>query len=147
MNNPLEGGCACGAIRYRCDGDPVTLFKCHCRDCQRATGAPFVAAIMVPIKSFQFTKGTPVYYATPSARGGENTRSFCGVCGSRLTGGQRGHLWPFISITASSLDDPGWYKPQVHFFVSQAQPWDLLNDDLPKHDTYPPKPAKKAEGK
>ncbi len=144
MDKPIEGGCACGAVRYLCDAEPVVMFKCHCKDCQRASGGGFNAAMMVPIKDFKFTKGTPVYYSVPSTRGGENTRSFCGVCGSRLTGGQRGHLWPFIGITASSLDDPSRYKPQMHFFVSQAQAWDVINDDLPKHDTYaPPKPEKK----
>ncbi len=135
---PIEGGCACGAIRYRCEAEPVRTFLCHCRDCQQATGGPFVAAILVPIKAFKFVKGMPTYYTTPSTRGGENKRSFCGVCGSRLTGGQRHAPWPYIGITASSLDDPSWYKPQMHFFVSQAQPWDIINDDLPKHDLYPP---------
>lgn len=142
MKTPFEGGCACGEIRYRCDAEPVTMFKCHCRDCQRATGAPFVAALLVPVKALTFTKGTPTYYAVPSTRGGENTRGFCGKCGSRLTGGQRGHLWPFIGITASSLDEPALYQPKEHYFVSQAQPWDLMNDDLPKHELYPPKPPK-----
>lgn len=140
MKKPIEGGCACGAIRYRCEADPVRMFKCHCRDCQRATGGPFVAAMMVPVAAFRFVKGTPTYYATPSAKGGENTRSFCGTCGSRLTGGQRGPSWPFIGITASSLDDPSVYRPESHFFVSQAQPWDIIEDDLPKHDMYPPPP-------
>jgi hypothetical protein len=139
--SPLEGGCACGAIRYRCDAEPVMMFKCHCRDCQRATGGPFVAALLVPVKAFKWVKGEPTFHAVPSARGGTNTRSFCGVCGSRLTGGQRGHLWPFIGITAASLDDPSRYKPQMHLFASQAQPWDEINDDLPKHEQYAPRPG------
>jgi len=142
MNIPFEGGCACGAVRYRCEAAPLRMFKCHCRDCQKAVGGPFVAALLVPIKSFRFTKGTPSTYAVPSARGGTNTRSFCGVCGSRLTGGQRGHLWPFIGITATSLDDPSVFKNEMHLFVSQAQPWDVIGDDLPQHATYPPDPPK-----
>lgn len=142
MKQPFEGGCACGAIRYRCEGEPVRMFFCHCRDCQRATGGPFASVVMVPVRAFRFTQGTPVSYATPSARGGENTRSFCGFCGSRLTGGQRGHLWPFIGVAVSSLDDPGVFKPEMHFFVSQAQPWDRITDDLPQHPTYPPKPPR-----
>lgn len=142
MKLPLEGGCACGAVRYRCDAEPVRMFQCHCRDCQRATGGPFVAGLLVPRKAFQFVKGTPLYYTVPSARGGTNTRGFCGVCGSRLTGGQRGPEWPFIGITASSLDDPDQFKSQMHVFASQAQPWDNLEDGLPKHDTYAPPPDK-----
>ena len=136
--NPIEGGCACGAIRYRCEGEPVRMFKCHCRDCQRATGGPFVAAVLVRRKEFHWVKGAPVFYARPSAMGGTNTRSFCGECGSRLTGGQREAPAAFIGITVSSLDDPTWFQPQMHLFVSQAQPWDVIKDDLPQHDTYPP---------
>lgn len=115
------------------------MFQCHCRDCQRSTGGPFVAALLVPLKAFAFVKGAPTYHAVPSARGGTNTRSFCGVCGSRLTGGQRGGHWPFIGITASSLDDPSVFKNEMHLFVSQAQPWDRITDGLPQHATYPPK--------
>ena len=112
--------------------------KCQCRDCQRATGSGFVTAILVRKKAFKFVKGTPKIYSTPSLRGGSNVRSFCGECGSRLTGGERPPAGAFIGITASSLDDPSWVRPQAHFFVSQAQPWDVISDDLPKHETYPP---------
>jgi hypothetical protein len=139
LKSLIEGGCACGNIRYTCDAEPITMFKCHCRDCQRATGGPFVAAVLVPIKNFRFLKGAPTFYSTESTRGGTNTRSFCGVCGSRLTGGQRHAPWPYIGIVVSSLDDPTLYKNQMHFFVSQKQPWDLIQDDLPQHDQYPPK--------
>ena len=144
MNKSIEGGCACGAIRYRCESDPVAMFKCHCRDCQRATGSGFVAAVLVRFKEFKFVKGTPIYFALPSTDGSTNTRSFCGACGSRLTGGERPRPGAFIGITASSLDDPSWFKPQMHFFVSQAQPWDLINDDLPKYDEYPLRANKKS---
>ena len=142
MNIPFEGGCACGAIRYRCGAATIRMFQCHCRDCQRATGGPFVAGLLVPIKAFTFVKGAPTYHAVPSARGGTNTRSFCGACGSRLTGGQRGAHWPFIGITASSLDDPSVFKNEMHLFVSQAQPWDRITDGLPQHAAYPPDPKK-----
>jgi hypothetical protein len=138
MKKPFEGGCACGAIRYQCDGDPIMMFQCHCRDCQRASGGPFVAAILVPIKSFKFLKGSPKYYSTPSTSGGQHVRGFCENCGSRLTGGQKDRPLPYIGITVSSLDDPTWFKSQMHFFVSQAQPWDEMHDDLPKYDLYPP---------
>lgn len=140
IKKPFEGGCACGAVRYKCDADPIMSFKCHCVDCQKASGGPFVAGVLVPLKSFQFTKGVPKYYSTPSTAGGNHIRGFCGDCGTRLTGGQNdAHPMPFIGVVVSSLDDRTWYKNQMHFFVSQAQPWDKMDDDLPKYDVYPPK--------
>ena len=136
--NPITGGCACGAVRYRCDAEPLTMFYCHCRDCQRASGGPFVAAVLLPAKSFRFTKGAPATFATPSTSGGTHVRGFCRDCGSRLTGGQREEPTPWIGVVAGSLDDPSRFKPRMHIFVSHAQPWDRLDDDLPKYDTYMP---------
>ena len=140
MKPPIEGGCACGAVRYRCDAEPLMTFQCHCRDCQRASGGPFVAAAVFPAASVTFTRGAPKRYATPSTAGGHHIRGFCETCGSRLTGGESDQRSSIIGITAASLDDPGAFKPQMHFFVSHAQPWDVINDGLPQYDLYPPEP-------
>ena len=137
---PFEGGCRCGAVRFRVDAAPVRTFLCHCRDCQKATGGPFNAAMLVPKNALVITKGEPVWHAVPSTRGGTNGRGFCGVCGSRLFGGKR-EEGPTIGITVSSLDDRSWYRPTVHVFVSQKEPWDTIEDGLPQFDTYPPLPA------
>jgi hypothetical protein len=140
MNAPpvLEGGCACGAVRYRFEGKPIMTFKCHCVDCQKASGGPFVAGVLLPKKGFQFTKGKPTYYATPSTGGGNHIRGFCAECGSRLTGGENSNGTDWVGVVVSSLDDRSWYKPQMNFFVSQAQVWDVLEKDIPAYDLYPP---------
>ncbi len=142
MKTPIEGGCACGAVRYRCDSEPVTMFLCHCRDCQRASGGPFVAAVLLRREDFEFVKGTPRYHATPSTSGGMHVRGFCPECGSRLTGAEKDTPTPFIGVTASSLDDPSGFRPRMHSFASRAQPWDRMDDDLPKYETYPPRPGR-----
>lgn len=48
MTAPLTGGCTCGAVRYECTAESVMAFNCHCRDCQRATGGPYVPAVVIP---------------------------------------------------------------------------------------------------
>ena len=85
MNIPFAGGCVCGAIRYECSAEPIMMFKCHCRDCQRVTGGGFVAGLLVPESTFRLTKGRPRYHFTPSLAGGKHKRGFCADCGSRLT--------------------------------------------------------------
>jgi len=111
------------------------MFNCHCRDCQRTTGGAFTPVVYVPAKAFKITKGSPRYYSTTSEMVGQNRRGFCPECGSGLFGGatEQGQ-----GITASSLDDPSLFKPQMHIWASDAQPWDQLDPKLPSFEKYPP---------
>jgi len=139
MKIPFTGGCACGAIRYECTAEPILMFKCHCRDCQHVTGGAFVPCLLVPRSAFRLTKGQLRYHFTPSAAGGKHRRGFCAECGSRITGGESDRqASEFIGVTAGSLDDPSWFKPQMDFFVWDAQPWDQMDPSLPKFPHYPP---------
>jgi hypothetical protein len=109
------------------------MFYCHCRDCQRMSGGPYTPVVYMPAKAVRITKGVPTYYNTPSAAMGQNKRGFCPDCGSRLFGGitDEGH-----GITASSLDHPTLFKPQMHIWSSEAQPWDHMEPNLPKFEKY-----------
>ena len=134
MPTSFSGGCACGAIRYEVSGEPMMMFNCHCRDCQRASGGPYSAVVYVPAKAFKITKGSPRFYNTTSAAVGHNKRGFCAECGSRLFGGGTDEGQ---GITASSLDDPSLFNPQMHIWTSDAQPWDQMDPKLPKFEKYP----------
>lgn len=139
MKTPFEGGCACGAVRYRCDAEPIGMLKCHCRDCQRISGSPHVCAILIPRAAFHFTKGQPKYFCTSSADGGQHQRGFCANCGSRLTGGEPpDHSNDFIGITAGSLDDASWFKPGMELWLSDAQPWDPPLQGIAHFEKNPP---------
>jgi len=137
MDIPFTGGCACGAIRYECTAKPIMMINCHCRDCQRASGGPYAAAMIVPSKAFKVTQGTPRYFGVSNASGGTHTRGFCGECGSRLFGAVD-PASPIIGITAPSLDDPSCFAPQMDIFTSEAQPWDHMNPALAKYEQYMP---------
>jgi hypothetical protein len=143
MNLPFTGGCACGAIRYQCTAEPVRMGQCHCRDCQRSSGGPFVAVVVVPVDALKVLKGSPRYFDTLSDRGGCIHRGFCPDCGSPVLA--KFDLAPhLIGIRAGSLDDPGWFRPDYDIWTSDAQPWDYMNPALPKFEKYPPfaRPAK-----
>ena len=135
MPTSFTGGCVCGAIRYECNAQPMMMFNCHCRDCQRTTGSGFTPVVYVPAKAFKITKGSPRYYSTPSEMAGQNKRGFCPECGSRLFGGASD---TGQGIAASSLDDPNLFKPQLQMWASDAQPWDAMDPKLPKFEKYPP---------
>ena len=135
MLSSFTGGCLCGAIRYEVSAEPIMMFNCHCRDCQHTTASAFTPVIYVPAKAFKITQGSPRYYSTPNDMGGHNKRGFCPDCGSRLFGGasETGQ-----GIAASSLDEPGLFKPELHMWASDAQPWDQMDPKLPKFEEYPP---------
>ena len=143
MKIPFTGGCACGAIQYECNAEPVRMGQCHCRDCQRSSGGSFVAAVVVPMEALKLVKGSPRYFDTASDRGGFIHRGFCAECGSPVLAkfDSAPHL---IGIRAGSLDDPSWFKPAYDIWTSEAQPWDCMNPALPKFEKYPSfaRPAK-----
>jgi hypothetical protein len=133
---PFSGGCACGAIRYESTAEPVVMLHCHCRDCQRASGGPFSAFVIVPTEAFKLSKGIPRFHASPSEAGGMTRRGFCEECGSPVAV-KPDAVPQFVAIRAASLDDPSWFKPQIDVWTCDATPGDFMDPALPKFDKYP----------
>ena len=84
MDIPFTGGCACRAIRYKCTGAPRYMGNCHCRDCQRATGSAYFAAVLIRAEEFFLIKGNPNWFETAADEGHPMRRAFCTSCGSPL---------------------------------------------------------------
>ena len=127
--SPFEGGCLCGAVRYRAVGEPFHPINCHCADCRRASGAPFVSWVSFPAAGFAFAKGQPT-----SFRYSGRVRTFCGLCGTPLTF-QADALPDEIDVTIGSLDHPEQMAPRDQLWVSDRLPWIKLADDLPQYET------------
>jgi hypothetical protein len=131
---PFSGGCACGAIRYESTAEPLRMFRCHCRDCQRASGGPYSSYVIVPGETFKLLQGSLRFHPSPSERGGMTRRGFCPDCGSPVA------VMPdaapqLVGIRTASLDDPSWFKPEMDTWTSDA--WDDINSALPKFEKYP----------
>jgi hypothetical protein len=136
MPDTIQGGCACGAVRYECASQPVVSFNCHCRACQRFTGSAYISGILVPSTAYRLTRGEPTYYTARADSGGDTSRGFCGVCGSPVVA--RFTAMPdLVGVPAGSLDDPSRHKPAVDVFVASAQPWDYMDPALPKFSQAP----------
>jgi hypothetical protein len=133
----ISGGCACGAIRYQCTAKPIMMLHCHCRDCQRSSGAASVSAMIVPGEAFKLLQGSPRFYASTSEMGGHVQRGFCESCGSPVLA-KFDAAPQLVGIRPGSLDDPGCFQPQLDMWTSDAQPWDVMNPALPKFEKYPP---------
>jgi hypothetical protein len=133
----FTGGCACGAIRYESTVASLFMLNCHCWDCQRSSGGPFSSFVIVPKEAFKLTKGSLRVHDSPSEMGGMTRRGFCPECGSPIQAQNDGN--PHIAaIRPASLDDPGWFKPQVQVWTCDAHPWDTMDPALPKFEKYPP---------
>jgi hypothetical protein len=122
-----SGGCQCGAVRYRVDGELGRASLCHCRMCQKALGGPFGAFVSVQIADLVWTRGTRKRFQS------SNTvqRGFCGDCGAPLT-----FEWSdtIIDLTIYSFDRAGKITPAVQLEVSAAAPWVGHVADLPVRD-------------
>ena len=130
------GGCLCGAVRYESGGESIFSLQCHCRDCQRASGAAHVSAVRMPSASFRITRGSPKTYIAKSDAGNDISRVFCGDCGTPLYV-QVSTRPDIVGLRVTTFDDPSWFTPDANIFTKSAQPWDHFDPALPVFDTYP----------
>ncbi len=126
-----EGGCLCGAVRYRITGPVGDAVHCHCTMCRRSSGAVVVTWITVPPERFAFTRGGPVAYRS-SAKG---TRRFCGGCGTQLTFVSEDRPED-VDVTVGSLDHPENHPADRNIWTSVAVPWLRLDEHLPSHPGF-----------
>jgi hypothetical protein len=128
---PLTGGCNCGAVRYEVTEPLVIASYCHCKRCQRRSGAAASANAHPAPGAFRIVAGEDRLKHWKPEDGGE--KWFCGDCGSSIFGRNLGHA-DSIGIRMGTFDaDPG-IRPTVRAFVADAAPWEAIpDDDLPRH--------------
>ena len=128
-----EGGCLCGAVRYRLGSTPFDCGYCHCRLCQAASGAPVLAFATVPLADFEVSGGKPRRFR--SSDFGE--RWFCGDCGTQLC--MRGDHQPdTIDVTIGSLDRPERVPPEFHILCRSSVPWFETSDSTTHNNQFRP---------
>ena len=117
-----EGGCQCGAIRYRLRRSPAALYACHCRLCQQQSASAFGLSMLVERDAVEFSGAEPRIYVTSGTSGRPKNCAFCGDCGTRLyhTGDRERAI---LSIKGGSLDDTASIVPAFHLWTRSAQPW------------------------
>ncbi len=128
LRAPLEGGCACGAVRYRISADPATLYACHCLTCQAQSGSAFNLSLRVTRDAFHLMRGEMASVPIPTDSGRAKAGHFCPRCGGRLIHVTEGV--PHISVRAGTLDRRAELQPVGHIFVRSAQSWIRFPDDV-----------------
>ena len=117
-----EGGCFCGAIRYKVLGEVMGSAACHCRDCQYICGGAPSYVFLVAAPTVEITKGETATYRSTADSGAIRIRHFCANCGTPLFAEDSAYP-SVISIKAGSLDDTSLYKPTAHFWTKSAPDW------------------------
>lgn len=112
------GGCLCGRVRYRVDGEPSWIANCHCASCRRATGSPMTTYAGFPTERMIYESGEPRrFHSSPGV-----TRTFCGDCGTPLT--YEGARWAGeVHVLVGTLDRPENYPPTGDAFAEERLPW------------------------
>ena len=131
-----EGGCTCRAVRYRLTDKPMFVNCCHCRWCQRETGASFALNAMIEADRVVLLAGRPEVIDTPSNSGKGQRISRCPTCRvavwSNCAGG--GERMRFVRV--GTLDEPDRLPPDIHIFTMSKQPWIILDPAVPAMREY-----------
>ena len=137
MTETYAGGCACGAIRYEIDAEPLLMSDCQCRDCQRISGTGHGSYLSFEGRDKVTLSGEAQCRDSTGDSGNVKTRAFCPTCGSPVYMTFAAVPDQFI-VHAASLDDPGRYRPQLVTYTASGHAWDKLDPALPKFDRMPP---------
>jgi hypothetical protein len=125
--NITHGGCLCGSVRYEANSTPYNITHCHCADCRRSSGAPFVTWASFRRVDFKFTEGEPRETSWAS-----RIRAFCPRCGTPLIFLSAVNV-DEVDVTVCTFDDPTSVTPADHTWTEDQLPWIHLTDGLPAH--------------
>ena len=126
---PLTGACQCRAVAYQVSAAPLTLYCCHCTECQHQSSSAFGMSCLVNRSDLTVDWASLDVWTRPADSGRDLDCHFCRTCGGRLFHTSSGDD-SIVSIKAGSFDDRSWLVPVGHIWTASAQPWFEIPDDL-----------------
>jgi hypothetical protein len=137
MSKSYGGGCACGAVRYEIEGEPMVMGDCQCITCQKKSGTGHGSYLTFPSRDKVKVTGKATLWDVAADSGNVKSHAFCPTCGSPvyLTFKAMPELF---SVHAGSLDDPSRYRPQILTYAVRGHSWDHVDPALTKFDRMPP---------
>jgi hypothetical protein len=132
----LDGGCACRAVRYRLTSKPIFVHCCHCRWCQRESGASFALNAMIEADRVTLLKGVPEVVVTPTASGKGQKIARCPHCRVALWSNYAGAGDKVRFVRVGTLDEPDRLPPDIHIFTGSKQPWVTIPPGTPSVPEY-----------
>lgn len=135
MNTHLDGGCACGAARYRLATPPLFVHCCHCHDCQRQVGSAFAINALIEAERCAVLCGETAAFAMPTDSGKPHHVFRCTACGTALWS-EYGGRSSIRFVRVATLDDPAALPPDVHIYTRSKLPWVALPEGVPAFEAY-----------
>jgi hypothetical protein len=132
----LTGRCTCSAVRYAMTSPPLFVHCCHCRWCQRETGASFALNAMIEADRVVVLAGSPEIVLTPSASGKGQKITRCPGCHVAMWSNYAGAGDAIRFVRVGTLDEPDRLPPDIHIFTSTRQPWIVLPPGTPAVTEY-----------
>ena len=129
----MEGGCHCGAVRFRVEGEPIRAGLCHCSDCRRHAAAPVVAWAVFPKEQVQSTGEVATYASSEHGR-----RQFCPSCGSNLYYLNDVIFPGLVDVPIAAFDDPDALPPIEQIQLAERIGWMEDAHELPGFERWPP---------
>jgi hypothetical protein len=134
MTVPLEGGCSCGAVRYRLLSEPLFVHCCHCLNCQRQTGSAFVINMLIEADRVELLAGEPEPIDAPRDDGSAQRIFRCPTCQVAV---YSQYTYPDVFfVRGGTLDQPSAVAPDVHIFTKSKLPWVTLPESVPAFDVF-----------
>ena len=130
----MEGGCACGAVRYRLTSEPMFVHCCHCLNCQRQTGSAFVINLLIEADRVELLSGEPEPFDVPRDDGSSQRIHRCPDCQVAVYSDYGRPEVRFVR--GGTLDEPAGVAPDIHIFTRSKLPWVTLPEDVPAVEVY-----------
>ena len=129
-----EGGCSCGAVRYRLTSEPLFVHCCHCLNCQRQTGSAFVVNLLIEADRVEVVSGGPEPVDVPRDDGSSQRIYRCPTCRVALFSEYSSPKLRYVR--AGTLDEPRGVEPDVHIFTRSKVGWVRLPESVPAVDVF-----------
>jgi len=135
-NSSFDGGCTCGAIRYRMESTPLFVHCCHCSWCQRETGSSFALNALIEANRLTQLSGEPVMILTPTKSGKGQKIWRCPECRVAVWSNYAGFGDDVRFVRVGTLDEAGRLPPDIHIFTTTKQPWVVIPEGAAEVDVY-----------
>ena len=130
------GRCFCGKVQYRLNEEPLTIYACHCTDCQKRSGSAFGLSMWVNRAAIEVTHGEAALHVSTAADGSPRHGRVCANCGVRLWS-EPARRPTLAVVRPGTLDDTSGLKPMAHLWTRSAQKWFVIPEGVPRYETQP----------